>query len=127
MIQIAAHYIYYKAPFRMHYIVLDDAKRVKGVYPFEEELAMTVFVDGLVFPVIESKASSAEDILQELIHLQMFHPAATVFDLLALMPFVVAAADTNESVVLFRVHGCNFSSPKFSTDNRGGDGYVERL
>ena len=126
MTRIASHYIYYDVPYRMHYIELDEVNCIKGVYPFKEELAMTTFVNGIIFPILEAKANTAEEISLELIRLQTENPTASIFDLLEQIPSVAKSKD-NEPVVLFKLNSCNLSSPKFSTDNRGSNGYIERL
>jgi hypothetical protein len=54
MRRIAAHYIYWKELLPLHYIELDDNDLFVGVYPLCEEIAGTVFKDGIIFPTLDT-------------------------------------------------------------------------
>lgn len=53
MRRVASHYVYWNGLFRMHYVELDDAGCLTGIYPLEGEIAGTEFYDGILFPVVE--------------------------------------------------------------------------
>ena len=55
MRRIAAHYVWCKQVYRMHYIELDDNGAFHGVYPLNEEIAGTAFYDGVLVPVLSSE------------------------------------------------------------------------
>ena len=55
MRRIAAHYVWCKQVYRMHYIELDDNGVFHGVYPLNEEIAGTAFYDGVLVPVLSSE------------------------------------------------------------------------
>ena len=126
MKQIASHYLYYGKILRMHCIRLGDDNCIESVFPFEEEIASTVFVDGLLFPVCASQSIDAASLLTSLQTKQAEQPTASAFELIAQLSDL-APIDYLEPVILFRLHGCNFSSPKFGTNNGSSYGYVERL
>ena len=126
MKQIASHYLYYGQSLRMHCIRLDGADCIEHVFPFVEEIASTVFVDGLVFPIRADQSVDAAQLLNALKCIQAEQPTASAFELIALLS-ELAPIDYADPVLLFRLHGCDFSSPKFGTDNGCRYGYIERL
>lgn len=126
MKQYASHYLYCGEVLRMHCIRLNGAGCIERVFPFVEEIASTVFVDGLVFPIRANQSVDAALLLDSLKFLQAEQPTASAFELIAQLS-ELAPIDYSDPVLLFRLHGCDFSSPKFGTDNRCGYGYIERL
>ena len=56
MRRIAAHYVWCKQVYRMHYIELDDNGVFHGVYPLNEEIAGTAFKQVMgSWPVLTEK------------------------------------------------------------------------
>lgn len=51
MRRIASHYIYWQKWHRLHYVELDDAGCLVGVFPLEQEIAFTEFYDGALILV----------------------------------------------------------------------------
>lgn len=126
MKQFASHYLYYGKGLRMHCIRLDGTGCIERVFPFVEEIASTVFVDGLVFPIQGNQSVDAALLLDSLKSMQAEQPTASAFELIAQLS-ELAPIGYLEPVSLFRLHGCDFSSPKLGTDNGCGYGYIERL
>ena len=126
MKQFASHYLYYGQSLRMHCIRLDGTGCIERVFPFVEEIASTVFVDGLVFPIRVNQSVDASLLLNALQCMQAEQPTASAFELIAQLS-ELAPIDYADPVLLFRLHGCDFSSPKFGTDNGCRYGYIERL
>lgn len=50
--RVAAHFIWYKQALRLHYVERDAKGLLTGVFPLEQEIASTAFLDGVivVFP-----------------------------------------------------------------------------
>ncbi|MDH6303835.1 hypothetical protein M2459_000167 [Parabacteroides sp. PF5-5] len=53
MRRIAAHYIFWRQLYRMHYVELSDDHRLHGVFPLDGEIAGTEFYDGMLVVVVE--------------------------------------------------------------------------
>ena len=51
MRRIASHYIYWQRWYHLHYVELDDAGCLVGVFPLEKEIASTEFYDGALILV----------------------------------------------------------------------------
>ncbi len=51
MRRIASHYIYWQKWYRMYYLELDADNRLIGIFPLEQEIAHTEFVDGTLIPL----------------------------------------------------------------------------
>ena len=110
----------------MHCIRLDGNGCIACVFPFVEEIASTVFVDGVVFPVRADQSVDAAQLLALLCVKQVEEPMATAFELISHIK-ELAPVGYLDPVFLFRLHGCDLSSPKFSTNNGGSYSYIERL
>ncbi len=54
MQRLASHYIWYRKVYRLHYIELDDFGKFVGVFPLAEEIAGTVFYDGVLIPMLST-------------------------------------------------------------------------
>lgn len=51
MRRFAAHFIRYKKEYRLHYIEVDENGLFQGVYPLQEEISETQFLNGILVPV----------------------------------------------------------------------------
>ncbi|MBE6301099.1 MAG: hypothetical protein E7085_04465 [Parabacteroides distasonis] len=58
MRRVASHYLYWKELYRMHYVELDDAGSLVGVFPLEGEQAGTEFYDGIILPVFSGEGKT---------------------------------------------------------------------
>lgn len=93
----------------MSYIELDGEGRLRGVYPLREEIAGTVFYDGVLIPVpLETYVPDAVMLVNEW---------QTLTDMLTF----------GNRVAVYRLGGIPLASAKLGADHGGSDGYVERL
>lgn len=129
MRRIAAHYIYCSRMYRMHYLEVDDRDCLQGIYPLEEEIAGTAFYGGILIPVpINEKYLSAEAFVYSLEH----NPALgkggkeSVFEVLA-ESRITEDIIPGTPVRLFLFHDISLTPPEFGTDNRCGNGHIQRL
>ena len=126
MRRVAAHFIFYRNEvFHMHYLELDDTVQVSGIYPFREEIAGTVFVDGIVFPVPRRYSYDALFLKERLLHLHRKDTAAGWACLLSRL--LVFSKDDLSPVDLFRLHGVDLATSELRTNNGCGDCHIVRF
>ena len=99
MRRIAAHYVWCKQVYRMHYIELDD----------NEEIAGTAFYDGVLVPVLSSE------------------PAIGFKQVMGSWPVLTEKITPGCSVHIYRLSGIPLASAKLGTDHGCSDGHIERL
>lgn len=127
MRRVASHYVYWNELFRMHYVELDDAGCLAGIYPLEGEIAGTEFYDGILFPVVEGG--------------KIFHADGTKIPCrwkCGSMPVESAsdayrklglpqAAEIGKAAVLLLLGGVPLAAAEFGADDGCCDGYIQRL
>lgn len=107
----------------MHYLELDDMSCVSGIHPFREEIAGTVFIDGIVFPV--PRACSFDAVILKERLLQLHRENATVGWPGLLSQLLAFSEEKNSPVDLFRLSGLDLATPEFRTNNGCGDCNIE--
>ncbi|MDL2265102.1 hypothetical protein LJC57_09455 [Parabacteroides sp. OttesenSCG-928-G07] len=108
MLRFAAHFVWYKQVYKMHYIELQDDGTFLGVFPLNEEIESTSFYDGILIPLLtETKPEQA--ILFE-----------TWKDL-------TAKISEGSSVSIYRLTGLDATAAKLGTDDGRGNCHIERL
>lgn len=120
--RFASHFIYYNGFYRMHYVELDENNQVRGIYPLKEEIAETVFYNGII--IIVRDIINLPDLLRRLEEIQKDKPEVDFRMLLKAANFIVPAS---EPVALFHFDCAPFSSPKFGTYNSSGNCHIKRL
>lgn len=108
MRRFAAHFVWYKQVYRMHYIEVDDLGLFHGVFPLEEEIAGTAFYDGVLIPVLPGTTVDFKSLVERW--------ETWTWEICVGMP-----------VQIFRLSGIPLASAKLGTDHGCRDGYVERL
>lgn len=111
----------------MHYVELDDAGRLVGVFPLKEELERTEFYDGLLFPVVEAAGKSFRHGIP--------FPCPWNLDFLAKEVSADAyrisglpePAGIGEKACLLLLHGYSPATAELGADHSRGNGYVQRL
>lgn len=126
MQRVASHYIFHRNEvYRMHYLELDDRLCVSGIYPFREEIAGTVFVAGIVFPVPQVGSYDATTLQERFLQLHREDGSAGWPVLLSRL---LASSDAeNTPIDLFRLSGVGLASPEFCANDGCGDCHIERL
>ncbi|MDR1370434.1 MAG: hypothetical protein LBJ72_09995 [Dysgonamonadaceae bacterium] len=116
MRRYAAHYVFLgKGIFlKQHYLELDDNSRIIGVRPLENEIAGTVFHNGILFPVSKDLKLQSSTILDSLKTLSQHYPGDPVFQLLHRSGLV--CEDRNIPVSIFQLDGIDLHSLVFSPD-----------
>lgn len=109
MRRIAAHYVWCKQVYQMHYIELDDNGVLRGIYPLDEEIAGTAFYDGVLVPVPASE------------------PAMGFRQVLETWPALTEKITPGCSIQVYRLGGLPLASAKLGADYGCGDGHIERL
>lgn len=108
MRRFAAHYVWYKQVYRMHYIEVDDGGLFCGIFPLEAEIAGTAFYDGVLIPVLPGMAIDFQSMTN-------------------------TWRDWTENVSIgspaqvYRLTGIPLASAKLGTDHGCSDGHIERL
>lgn len=127
MLRVASHYICADGcTYRLHYLELDNDGCVSGIYPFREEIARTIFVDGIVFPVLRKLAPNTAMLREQLIQLNTENPEAGYWGALVRLS-VIGKCESDEPVDLFRLRGIHLVSPEFGANNGCSNCYIERL
>lgn len=110
MRRYAAHYIWFAGEiYRMHYIELDDNGLLCGIFPLEEEIASTMFLDGVLVPLPS--------------HLE----GLSYSDIVVSWRDMSAEVTKGSPVNVYLLGGIPLSAAKLGTDNGCGYGYVKRL
>lgn len=108
MRRIAAHYIYCRQVYRMHYLELDDDGRLLGIYPLTEEIAGTAFYDGVLIPLPSEVMPEYPFVWKE-------------------WPTLTETVVPGTRVDLFRLRGIPLATAKLGTYDSRCNGYIERL
>lgn len=109
MKRFAAHFVWYKQVYRMHYIELDDEGIFRGIYPLEEEIAGTAFYDGVLLPLLSME------------------PVAGFSEIVDAWPDLTGKVIPGSLAHVYRLGGIPLASAKLGTDHGCSDGYIERL
>lgn len=109
MRRVAAHYVWCKQVYRMHYIELDDEGAFCGIYPLNEEIAGTAFYDGVLVPVLSSE------------------PAICFKQVVEFWPVLTEKIICGCPVSIYRLSGIPLASAKLGADYGCSDGHIERL
>ncbi len=109
MRRIAAHYVWCKRVYRMHYIELDEDGLFRGIYPLEEEIAGTAFHDGVLVPILSSE------------------PMIDIRRVMESWPALTAGIAPGCPVHIYHLSGIPLASAKLGADYGRGDGHIERL
>ncbi len=127
MKRFAAHYIFLTKEkcYKQHYIELESDDCMAGVYPLENEVAETVFRNGVLFPVSKALFLNGNEILNQLKKLQMQHPDDSIFDLLDQLEIV--CSDTQVPVDIYQLDGIDLPAAKLGTNDSRCNCYVQRL
>ncbi len=127
MRRIAAHFIFWKKMYRMHFLELDDCGRLLSITPLREEMAGTEFYSGLLVPVV-----SPPDFFS--LHTFSFpyqdrQPESPVDFLEQEMVsrHISEGTELRQPVTVFRLHGLALSPSELCADNGCCNGYIERL
>ena len=128
MKRIAAHKVCFAPQFIYHtsYAELSDDNKLLGVYPLQDEIAGTRFVNGAVLLVPERQYPSGcelESEIARIINSRERLPLTALLDGLGL--FAPPAA--GERCHILHLSGLNLSSSEFGANNGGSDRYVQRL
>ncbi len=121
MKRYAAHYtlLFPNQILKQHYIELNEKNQITVVAPLTEEIAGTVFYDGIIFPS-PIEHLDFNNIIGELGYFPT-KIAQYLFEL-----GIIASIETFP-VFIYILSGVDFSSPEFGTNNRGRDCDIERL
>lgn len=109
MRRIAAHYVWCKHIYRMHYIELDDNGAFRGIYPLDGEIARTAFYDGVLVPVLSSES------------------VIGFKQVMGSWPALTEKITPGCSVYIYRLSGISLASAELGTDYGCSDGHIERL
>lgn len=127
MRRVAAHYIYCGRMYRMHYLEVDDASRLQGIHPLTEEIAGTSFYNGILIPLpVVEEYACREAFLFSLEQPPAFGRKECVFEALAASR-VTDGIHPGMPVRLFLLNGLSLAASELGTDNRSGNGYIQRL
>ena len=126
MRRVASHYIYWNELFRMHYVELDDAGCLLGVFPLEGEQAGTEFYDGIMLLVAaEGEKKVAHPI--EICYASDPKPLGIDFLRNALsnieLPEWTEIGKPTDLLLL----SVPLSATKLGTNNSSSNGYIKRL
>ena len=128
MKRIAAHLICFtpQVLYYTSYIELSDDYKLSGIYPLQEEIAGTVFINGAILMVPEKHHSSVSEIeekTKQIITDREKLPLAILLDELGLS----APPVIGETYHILHLSGLNLSSSKFSANHSSSNGYIQRL
>lgn len=127
MRRVASHYMYWNGLLRMHYVELDDAGCLVGIYPLEDEVAGTEFYDGILFPVVQvGKEFHASGTKVPCLWNPNSMSMESRFDVCRELG-LPEAAKVGEPTSLFLLRGVSLTATEFGTDNSRGNGYIQRL
>lgn len=107
MRRLAAHYIWYKEVLRLHYIEMQEDGTLLGVYPLTEEIAGTIFYDGVLLPLPSGRESDEE--------------------LVKNWREITEQISIGEVVCVVRLANLPAASAKLGTNDSGGNCHIERL
>ena len=128
MKRIAAHLVCFASQslYRMSYAELSDDYRLLGVYPLQEEIAGTQFVNGAVLLVPKKQYPSVDEVAakaESLINSGRTLPLAGLLNEFGL----IDAPVMGEAYHVLHLDGLNLSSSEFGANNGGGNRHVQRL
>lgn len=127
MRRLAAHYIYCGRMYRMHYLEVDEASRLCGIYPLTEEIAGTTFYNGILIPLLQDETYACREAFLFSLHDNpAFVRKEFVFEALA-ESRVTDEIRPGLPIRLFLLHGLSLAASKLGTNNSGSNGYIQRL
>lgn len=109
MRRIASHYVYWQKWHKLHYIELDAAGCLVGVFPLEQEIAGTEFYDGVL----------------TIVPAGMDYPPSDDFSMEWLD--VSRLVQVSSPVQVYRLTGVSPATAELGADHSRGDCHVERL
>lgn len=130
--RLASHFIYCSGVHRMVYLELDEDNRFLGIYPLTEEVAGTVFYDGILIPLpLDGALFSVAGQLEALLQHSAGAPKERLFDRLAEGGFT-DRIQIGVPVAVYRLAGVSLTvgrqpAAEFGADHGSGDRYVQRL
>ncbi|MDH6534191.1 hypothetical protein D0T51_06740 [Parabacteroides sp. 52] len=107
MRRLASHYIWWRDVYRLHYLELDDANRLVGVYPLTEEMAGTVFVEGILLPVLAEETKVEE---------KMPH-----------WKLLTEKVEIGSFIQVYHLQGLELTAAKLGTYDGGSHCHIQRL
>ncbi len=112
MKRFAAHYIFLgeEKIYKQHYLELDENNCISGIFPLENEIAGTVFHNGVLFPV-STTLNLQPEVAKALKDLSQQYPEDSIFQLLQSSGLV--CEDQNIPVRIFRLDGIDLLLLKF--------------
>lgn len=126
MRRVASHYLYWKELYRMHYVELDDAGSLVGVFPLEGEQAGTEFYDGIILPVLSGEGKTFGQRVEipwasghENLNIALLADALSDLDI----PGWAEVGKPTELLLL----SVPLAAAKLGADNSSRNGYIKRL
>lgn len=109
MRRIASHYVYWQRWYCLHYVELDAAGCLVGVFPLEQETACTEFYDGAL----------------TIVPAETDYPPSGNFSVEWLD--VSRLVKVSSPVKVYRLNGVSPATAELGADHSRGDCHVERL
>ena len=110
MRRIAAHWVLSQKIWDLSYLELDANQILLGLHPLREELASTVFYDGMLVPVPASEP-----------------PIREAAELIRRWRELTARVAIGDRVTVYRLFGIPRSAAELGASYGGSDGHIERL
>ena len=106
--RIAAHYIWYRSIYKMHFIELDEQDAILSIRPLEEEIAGTEFYNGVIIPVLRDTVIEESLLLKDWQKLtQEIKPGMPVW--------------------LYHLEGISQTTAELGTDDGSSSAHIKRL
>ncbi len=121
MKRYASHYILLSPDkvLRQHFIEVDNSGKITCISPLTEEIAGTIFYNGIIFP------SNMENINAAILNTTTDHAEISLPQKLFKLGIVASREDF--PVYIYHLDSINLSSPELSTNDRGRYCHIQRL
>jgi hypothetical protein len=115
MKRFAAHYLFTPPDktFLMHYVELDNANRITGIFPLTNEIANTTFFNGIL--LLFNRKIFPVEFLRTLKNNSKQAPSLSIFQLLKNKNF--PAVDINRAVFLYILEGIDLPTLRLNTND----------
>jgi hypothetical protein len=127
MKRFAAHYLFFpgRRLYKLHWIELDDAGKIRNINPLEKEIAGVSFYNGILLVVREHAFSSADEALRMLEDMRLEFPETPPLELLERLPLTEPGEET--PVELYHLDVPDLLPAKLGTDNSRRHSHIQRL